>query len=335
MAYADFTLTTFGETWLAQCIDDAANGTTRAKVESMDFGNSAAAYVGTTRMTGSELWYSDATSVRVYSSGTSLGIRGTASNALADWNSFDGIFNAVQVIGSIDGTPGIVAYSLADDAELIPRPDVQVVQRTMTVNFATGAATSVTCAAVQSGYALEGDVVKIAPAVNVGGVTLGDGAGHTSTINCNSQGALTVSGGVRASGSLTSLGNVNAFTGLIVAQGGAQIIGDSTFSDDLTINGDAKAANLPIFAIFSRASLSDEFTGQVNGMTLTQESAATVFSAINSAASGRGIYICVDSVDAAGVIPKCVPIAYSQAMSTSGFPLPSSVGGCVLVVRWR
>lgn len=327
--FADFTLTSFGSQWIAQAVQDAQDETHLAVLVAMDFG----ADDGEVPPGLGTLWCSDTASLYTWQGSNVIGIRGVASN-LNDTASHT--FNFIQIRGTLSGVEGVIAYCMSDqNAEIIPAASVQQVTRVATVSLAVSGAATVTMATPQTGYAIEEEVAKIAPAVNLGGIILGDGNGHTSTISCNAQSALTVSGSVRASGNVVSLGALGAYTGLTVASGGAQIIGDSTFSDAVTIGGDAKAANLPLFAIFSRASLADEYTGQVNGVTLTQESAAMVFSAINSAASGRGIYICVDSVDAAGVIPKCVPIAYSQAMSTSGFPLPSSVGGCVLVVRWR
>lgn len=328
MAFADFTLTSFGEQWIAQAVQDAQDETHLAVLVAMDFGESD----GGTPPSMDTLWCSDTASLYTWQGSNVIGIRGVASN-LQDTESH--AFDFIQIRGTLSGVDGVIAYCESVDTETIPPASVQQVTRVATVSLAVSGEATVTMATPQTGYAIEEEVAKIAPAVNLGGIILGDGNGHTSTIGCNAQSALTVSGGVRASGSLTSLGNVNAFTGLVVAQGGAQIVGASTFSDDLTIGGDAKAANLPVFAVFSRASLSDEYTGQVDGVTLTQESAATIFSEINSAATGRGIYACVDSINAAGVAPKCVPISYAQTMSTSDFPLPSSVGGCVLVVRWR
>lgn len=306
MAYADFTLTTFGETWLAQCIDDAANGTTRAKVESMDFGNSAAGYVGTTRMTGSALWYSDATSVRVYSSGTSLGIRGTASNALANWDVFDGSFNAVQVIGSIDGTPGIVAYSLAADVEIIPEPDVQVVQRTMTVNFATGAATAVTCAAVQSGYALEGDVVKLAPADNVGAVKLSDGSGHSLQLECNAAGELKASGGARFGGDVRVAGEAVVETDIVAG-------GDLSINGNATITGPLRAHNTIRRVIVRRSG--GTTTWYADGVA-GSGSAIDIAAAIN-AAGGAGVYWSSDN-------PAPRYIAPVEVFDTDNFPTSAS-----------
>ena len=327
MAYADFTLTDFGAQWLAQSVQDAQDGTHKAVLVSMDFGkadSSTPPGMGT-------LWCSDSTSLAVWPGSSSIGIRGVASN-LGDSTSH--AFDFIQISGTLNGTPGVITYCQSAEEETIPPASVQQITRVATVTLALSGTASVTLSTPQIGYALESEVVKLSPAENVGGVKLSDGNGHTTTLDCSSAGALTISGAASVGGSLSVASQLSVFGAIIAAQS-LTAVGDVSTSGDLTASGDAKASNLPAFAVFSRASLSDEYTGQIDGVTLTQESASTIFSEINSAASGRGIYVCVDEVNAAGVTPKCVPIAYAQTMSTSDFPLPSSVGGCVLVVRWR
>lgn len=172
MAFADFTLTDFGVRWLAQAVSDAQNGTHRAAVSAMLFGLADADTAGTTPMAGADLWTADTTSLRVFSSGTSVGVRGIASNATLTETFYD--FGAIQLTGLIGAESGIIAWCVSDTPENIPPADEQVVQRTMTINFAAGAAASITCDAVQSGYALEDGVAKLAPASNDADLAIGD-----------------------------------------------------------------------------------------------------------------------------------------------------------------
>lgn len=172
MAFADFTLTDFGVRWLAQAVSDAQNGTHLAAVSAMLFGLADADTAGTTPMTDPDLWTADTTSLRIFASGTSVGVRGIASNASLTETFYD--FNAIQLTGLIGAESGIIAWCVSDTPENIPPAADQVVQRTMTINFAAGAAASVTCDAVQSGYALEDGVAKLAPAANDADLVIGD-----------------------------------------------------------------------------------------------------------------------------------------------------------------
>lgn len=280
MAYADFTLTTFGEQWIAQAVQDAQDGTHLAVLVAMDFGESD----GGTPPSMDTIWCSDTASLYTWQGSNVIGIRGMASN-LNDTEVH--YFNLIQIRGKIGTTDGIIAYCQSAQTEEIPAASVQQVTRVATVSLAVSGAATVTMATPQTGYAIEEEVAKIAPAVNVGGIILGDGNGHTSTIGCNAQSALTVSGSVRASGNVVSLGALGAYTGLTVASGGAQIVGDITAADDLTVSGTIKAPNVFRRVLIHRSGGGGDW--YIDGALQTGVDQSEMEAAIN-ACSGPGIY---------------------------------------------
>lgn len=249
MAYADFNLTDFGVRWLAQAVDDAQNGTTDARVSAMLFGHSSADAAPLADMSGADLWTSDSTSLRVYASGTSVGVRGIASNAALESTFED--FNCVQLVGLIGAEGGIIAWSVSDTPEDIPPAVEQVVQRTMTINFAAGAAASITCDAVQSGYALEDGVAKLAPATNdadlrLGNVLLRHAYGLTgftgkyaqSAIEWESAGGASFGMGVNPLKGAVGIGPAIYTPGGLTTGGNASIGGNASVTGTATIGGD-------------------------------------------------------------------------------------------------
>lgn len=320
MAFADFTLTDFGVRWLAQAVSDAQNGTHQAAVSAMLFGLADADTAGTTPMSGFDLWTADTTSLRIFSSGSSVGVRGIASNVALTEIFYD--FCAIQLTGRIGAESGIIAWCVSDTPENIPPADEQVVQRTMTINFAAGAEASITCDAVQSGYALEDGVAKLAPATNdadldIGATTLQHSYGLSgfsgryarSQVEWESSGgssyglsayppknavlvgpALYTPGGAEVGGQVKA--GSAAITGNISIGGSFGVLGDAAFSG--LLGGNAArlmAENCPAIAVYDGATFT---VWDFGGIKHTGVAYSAILSTLNLPAR-NGLFIAFQS----------------------------------------
>ena len=270
--FADFTLTDFGSQWIAQAVQDAQDGTHLAVLVSMDFGESDDG----TPPSIDTLWSSDTASLYTWQGSNVIGIRGVASN-LGDTEAH--YFNLIQIRGKIGTTDGVIAYCQSDQTEEIPPASIQQVTRVATVSLAVSGAATVAMATPQTGYAIEEEVAKIAPAVNVGGLILGDGNGHTSTIDCNAAGELTTSGGARFGGDLRAAGEAVITTDITAN-------GDLSIGGNATITGTIRAHNTIRRVIVRRSG--GTTTWYADGVA-GSGSALDIAAAINSA-GGAGVY---------------------------------------------
>lgn len=160
MAFADFTVTDFGAQWLAQAVEDAAQGTHKAVLTAMRFGLGSTAEPPTMQT----LWHEDTTSLEVGSGGNSIGIRGIATN-LGDTAAHD--LDYIEVTGSNDGTTGVICYCKSEEVESIPPASEQQISRTATVSLAVSGDAAVTLATPQTGYAIEESTAKLSPLLNL------------------------------------------------------------------------------------------------------------------------------------------------------------------------
>lgn len=156
MAFADFTITPVGAEWLAQAVEDGAQGTHLAKLYSIDFGDGNNESINT-------LWKSCTTSLRVAASGNSVTLSGIVSN---EGDSTTHRLNRIEVWGRLETgdypDPELLAWSVSEQREEIPPASEQLITRRAVIQIALSGEASVTIDGAMSGYAAEDEVTLLA-----------------------------------------------------------------------------------------------------------------------------------------------------------------------------
>lgn len=169
MAFADFTITAEGAEWLAAAVEDAAQQTQTARLDSINFGRLGLGM-------SMSIWKACTDSLRVASSGQSVTISGIVSNE-GDTTAHQ--LNRIEVWGrviGVDEEPQLMAWSQSDQTETIPPATEQLITRRAVIQIALSGEAVVSISGAMSGYASEDDILLTAPHHTRGDIILSNSA---------------------------------------------------------------------------------------------------------------------------------------------------------------